>query len=95
MDFVEIVSNENLLKLSCLACALNLKSKVKYKYTPKLISIDNDIFVYEPELKENNKLYYDIVSSRFCGEVFMVGNALKISSIDEIIKSAYFVAKNL
>lgn len=95
IDFIEFITNGNLINRSCLANALNLKSAIKYPFEPRLISKDIDIFIYEPNLKENNKLFYDIISAGFNGEVFMVGNALKISPIDEVVKSAYFVAKNL
>jgi hypothetical protein len=54
-----------------------------------------DLFIYEPELVPNNKLFYDIVSSGYTGKVFMIGNALQISDMSDIINSAFFVAKNL
>lgn len=95
IDFVEFYTNKNLLNSSSIVNALNLKSGITKEYLPTLISVDNDIFIYEPEFKENNKLFYDVVTSGYNGSIFMIGNALKISSLDEIIKSAYFVAKNL
>ena len=94
-EFIELVINKNINKNNILSTILNLKSNNMIKRQDKLILIDYDCFVYEPELTENNKLYYDIVSSGYTGEVYMIGNALKICDDAECIKSAYFVAKNL
>ncbi len=94
-DFIDIVINKNFAKKNILSTIMNLKSNIKYKREPKLISIDYDLFIYEPEIYENNKVYYDIVSSGYTGEVYMIGNSLKICNDAEAIKSAYFVAKNL
>ena len=54
-----------------------------------------DIFIYEPEICSNNKLYIDLVSSNYKGEVFVIGNALYPCDFDEAIKMAYYVSKNL
>lgn len=94
-DFVEIVVNNKYSKHSFLAVALNLKSNSIYSYEPKVLNIDLDLFVYEPDLSENNKLYYELVVDGFQGELYMIGSALKVSDLSSDIKSAYFVAKNL
>lgn len=67
----------------------------KFKNENKYFNIDCDIFIYEPKITPNNSLYHKIISSGYPGEVFVVGNALENSTFDEVIKSAYFVAKNL
>ena len=94
-DFVDIIINNNCLKQESFSLSMNLYSKVKYKKQLKLVSVDMDLFIYEPELIPNNKLFYDIVSAGYTGKVFMIGNALQISSLSEIVDSAFFVAKNL
>lgn len=93
-DFVEVIANK-LTKNKLLTYIMNLKSNVKSKHEKKLFSVDYDLFIYEPEITENNKLYYDIVASGYKGEVYMIGNALQICDDAECIKSAYYVAKNL
>ena len=95
IDFVEFYTNKNLLNSSSIVNALNLKSGITKEYLPTLISVDNDIFIYEPEFIENNKLFYDVVTSGYNGSIFMIGNALQPSDLADSIKSAYFVAKNL
>ena len=77
------------------ATILNYKSKQKYKLTDRAKNIDMDLYIYEPEIYSNNKIYIDLVNSKFDGEIFMIGNALYPCEIDECIKSAYFVAKNI
>lgn len=94
-DFVEIIVNNNLIKNNPLTTIMNLKSNIKYKYEPKLIACDLDLFIYEPELYSNNKLFYELVNVGFMGELYMIGDALHICDLAENIKSAYFVAKNL
>ena len=94
-DFVDLIVNSNYLKIEPLVLAMNLHSNTKYKKQLRLVSIDMDLFIYEPELVPNNKLFYDIVSSGYTGKVFMIGNALQISDMSDIINSAFFVAKNL
>lgn len=93
-DFVEVIANK-FTKNKLLTYIMNLKSNVKSKLEKKLFLVDYDLFVYEPEIIENNKLYYDIVASGYKGEVYMIGNALQICDDAECIKSAYYVAKNL
>lgn len=93
-DFIEVIANK-FSNNKLLSYAMNFKSNVKLKTDKKIFSIDYDLFVYEPEIKENNKLYYDIVASGYKGELYMIGNALQICDNAECIKSAYYVAKNL
>lgn len=93
-DFVEVIANK-FNKNKLLPYVMNLKSNVIKKFEKKLFSVDYDLFIYEPEITENNKLYYDIVSSGYNGEVYMIGNALQICSDADCVKSAYYVAKNL
>lgn len=94
-EYIDIVVNKNINKKNIMQVVMNIKTGSKIKKQEKLISLDYELFVYEPELIENNKLYYDIISSGYKGDVFMIGNALKISSDADCIKSAYYVAKNI
>ncbi len=94
-DFVELSINNKFAKIDPISIAMNIKSKVKYSYEPKVIIIDNELFIYEPELSENNILFYEIVKNKYMGKLYMVGSALHVSNLDDIIKSAYFVGKNL
>lgn len=94
-DFIELIINDNINKQNILSTAINMKFNSVLKNNKKLVLIDYDCFIYEPDLISNNKLYYDIVSSGYKGEVYMIGNALKICDDAECIKSAYYVAKNL
>ena len=74
---------------------LNLTSKIEYTFLAEAKNIDCDLFVYEPELYSNNRLYYDLVKSGFDGELFMVGSALEIGSLSNDIHSAFFVSNNI
>lgn len=94
-DFAEILINNKYDSKNFFPYAMNLKSNKKYSYEPKIIMVDYDLVVYEPELYSNNRLYYDFVSKKYDGELFMIGNALEISDLANTIKTAYFVAKNL
>ncbi len=94
-DFVEIIANKYHFKENLISLSLNLRSKYNYKYEPKLISKDIDLFIYEPDLISNNNLFYDIANSNYKGKVFMIGAASTIGDFAEYIDSAYFVAKNL
>ena len=58
-------------------------------------NIDMDLFIYDPETYSNNSIYYDLVSSKFEGKVFMIGSALYPCDLSESIKTAYYVAKNI
>lgn len=94
-DSIEVVVNSYLKNKNVTAVILNSKSKQKYKFTPQIKTIDADIFVYEPNLVSNNKLYYDIVKGDFKGEIYMIGNALKIGSMYDDILSGFYVGKNI
>ena len=72
-----------------------MKSCIHYGYQPQTVNIDLDLFVYEPELYSNNKLYYDLVKNGFKGELFLVGDALEVAGLLNNIKSAFFVGKNI
>ena len=58
-------------------------------------SIDCDLFVYEPELVPNNKLYYDIVDAGYKGEAYLIGQALEGGDLANDIESGYYVGKNI
>lgn len=94
-DFIEVSINSKFPKYEFYSLAMNLKSKIKYKTEKKIINIDSDLFIYESDLVENNKLYYDLVVNGYDGELYMIGDALKISDLADTIKSAYYVSKNL
>lgn len=59
------------------------------------INLDCDLLIYEPDTLPNNHLYAEIVKNNFPKEIYLIGNALQNTSLDEIIKSGYFVGKNL
>ena len=94
-DFVEIVLNQKFEKYDYMTVAMNLNANYNYGYEPKITMIDADLFIYEPELYENNKMYYELVMNNYKGELYMIGNALQVSDLASDIKSAYYVAKNL
>ncbi len=94
-DFVELIINNKLIKEKFSTVLLNIKSKAKYRYEAKAKSIDCDMLVYEPDIKPNNKLFYDLVMNKFSGRIFMIGNALQKSDIENDIKTAFFVSKNI
>ena len=94
-DFVEIIVNTKLDNMDFQSQILNMKSNKKYKIQERAKNIDMDMFIYEPEIYSNNKIYIDIVSSKFKGKVYSIGNALYPCEIDECIKTAFFVAKNI
>ena len=64
-------------------------------YNEKAKNIDMDMFIYEPEIYSNNKLFIDLVSSKYKGQIFSIGNSLYPCDFEECIKTAFFVAKNL
>lgn len=94
-DFVEILLNRKFLNDSFAVTVLNLKSGASYKFDKRVKNIDMDLFIYEPETYSNNSIYYDLVSSKFEGKVFMIGSALYPCDLSESIKTAYYVAKNI
>ena len=93
-DNLDLFINRKLDKESA-DTMLKIFSNANIPQENQMINIDCDLLVYEPELIPNNKLYLDLVNKKYKGELYLVGNALEISSLDEIIKSAYFVGKNL
>lgn len=94
-DFYELAINFKRKKSQFDVSLVNLKSKVTEKTDFRVRNIDCDLFIYEPETYPNNKLYYELVKSGFSGELYLIGNALEIAGMDDDIRSAYFVAKNL
>ena len=83
------------MKENFVSVIMNLKSKIKYKYEAKAKSIDCDLFIYEPEICSNNRLFYDLVMKKYDGKLYMIGEALQKSTLEDDIKSAFFVAKNI
>jgi len=94
-DSVEVFVNHKTRHLDFVSLLSNLRSKKEYKFQPEAKMFDCDLFIYDPEVVSNNKLYYEIVKSGYLGEIYLVGDALQISNLDEEIKSAYFVGNNL
>ena len=72
-----------------------LKSKKKYSYLVELKTIDATLFIYEPELSPNNKLYYDLIKNKFKGQVYLIGDALEIGDLDHAVKTGFFVGNNI
>lgn len=94
-DFIEVAVWSKFINKDFLPLALNYKNSNINRGEQRVKSVDCDLLIYEPELYSNNKLFYELVSNMFEGELYMVGSAFQISSLAEDIKSAYFVAKNL
>lgn len=94
-DSVELIVNKKLSKYSLYDFVMNHKTKESFSYIPQSKTIDQDMFIYEPEIYPNNKLFYDLVKCGYPGELFMVGNALDIMGLADVIKSAYFVGNNI
>lgn len=94
-DFVELIINNKLKNENFSSIILNSKSNNSYPFEAKAKTVDCDLLVYEPELYSNNKLYYDLVKKKYKGELYLIGNALQISGMEDDIKTAYYVAKNL
>lgn len=94
-ESADLVINNKLESYDIASIILNLNSKIEYPFLAEVKNIDCDLFVYEPELYSNNRLYYDLVKSGFDGELFMVGSALEIGSLSNDIHSAFFVANNI
>lgn len=69
--------------------------EVSHNSLNQQINLDCDLLIYEPDISPNNSLYAEIVSKNFPREVYLIGNALENTTLDEIIKSGYFVGKNL
>lgn len=94
-DFVEIICSDKRNNNSNPFVLYNIRMGKIYKKQPRAMVIDCDLFVYEPKTISNNRLFYDCVMSNYSGKLFMVGDCLKISSLSDEIKSAYFVANNI
>ena len=94
-DFVEISVNDKLKNENFAVTILNARSGANYRFEERVKCLDMDMFIYEPESYSNNSLYYELVSSKFAGKVFMIGSALYPCDLSESIKTAYFVAKNI
>ena len=94
-DFVEIVVNDKIKPENFQIDILNLKSGSSFGYEAKAKNIDIDLFIYEPEIYSNNRLYYELVNAGYTGPLYLIGNALQPLGMYDDIKSAYFVAKNL
>lgn len=94
-DCVEIILNQKTLNIDSMVLLLNALSGQTYPYLDIAKEIDCDLFVYEPEIYSNNRLYYDLVKDGFSGELYMIGNALETGTMLDDIKSAFFVANNI
>ena len=94
-DCVELIINNKLKNKDLSSVILNMKSNNHYSYIAESKTIPADLFIYEPELSPNNKLYYELVNSNFKGELYMIGNALKIGDLGDDIKSGFYVGKNI
>ena len=95
-DFVELLINNKIKDKNTMRFILNNKNNLhKIKFEGCAKNIDLDYFVYEPEIYPNNKLYYDIVTNGFKRGVYLIGNALENTTLGGVIKSGYFVGKNL
>ncbi len=94
-DFVELKINGKLKKENFDTIILNNRANIRYNYETRAKNIELDLFVYEPELYSNNRLYYELAKAGFAGELYMIGNALTVSDMENDIKNAFYVAKNL
>lgn len=93
-DNIDLKICKNLDKNS-LSTFYKIMSNANIKQIHQQINIDCDLLVYEPEIKPNNSLYIDIVNKNYTGQLYLIGNALENNDLAEIIKSGYFVGKNL
>ena len=73
----------------------NYLSNQTFKVLMVAKNLDCDLFVYEPELVPNNKLYYDIVQAGYKGELYLIGQALESGDLANDIESGQFVGKNI
>lgn len=94
-DSVEVFVNNKLKNKDVVATILNFKSKHKYSYLAELKTVDANLFIYEPELVPNNKLYYDLVKNKFSGQVYLIGDALEVGDLEHSIKTGFFVGNNI
>ena len=93
-DNIDLIINKNLRSKS-IGDLFKLISQSRIKEDNRLINIDCDYLIYEPEITPNNKLYADLVNSKYKGELYLIGNALENSNFADTIKSGFFVGKNL
>ena len=94
-DSVELYINNKTKNIDFLTLVSNLRSGESYKFLPEARIIDCNLFIYDPEIISNNRLFYDIIKSGYKGEVYMVGDALEVSNLADEIKSAFFVGNNI
>ncbi len=94
-DSVEVIVNKKISKFSLNDFLLNHKLNNQISYIAQSKTFDQDMFIYEPDIYPNNKLYYELVKKNYKGELFMVGNAMQGMNLAESIKTAYFVGNNI
>ena len=94
-DSVEIVMNRKQNPYNFALDFFNKTFTKNFNFEKIAKSIDMDLFVYEPELFSNLNEFVEILNSNFSKEVFLVGNALKISNLQEEIESTYYVSTRL
>lgn len=93
-DNIDLIFNKNLNDKS-IESFYKIISNEKIKQEQMQINLDCDLLIYEPDITPNNKLYIDIVKENYRGEVYLIGNVLENGDLSDIIKSGYFVGKNL
>lgn len=93
-DFVEIFVSNKLAGKAPDVKIISAREHVLPKFDARVKNLDCDLFIYEPELYPNNKLFYEIVKARFAGEVYLIGNALEISPLSKVISSSFYATKN-
>lgn len=94
-DSVELYTNYKTRNIDYVTLISDMRSGKIYKFQPEARVIDCNLFIYDPDLISNNKIFYEIVKSGYKGEMFMVGDALEVSDLCDEIKSAYFVGNNI
>lgn len=94
-DSVELYVNHKTKNLDFISLISNLRSGKTYKFEPEAKVIDCNLFIYDPDVVPNNRIFVDIVKNGYMGEIYMVGDCLEISDLSEEIKSAYFVGNNV
>lgn len=93
-DNVDLFVNKNLMG-DYVSYIYNILSCRNYSFIGQAVNIDCDLFIYEPDIIPNNKLYYDFVSSGYKGELFLIGQALENGDLANDIESGYYVGKNI
>ena len=94
-DFVELFINNKTKNDDFQSLVLNYVSGLKISFEPKAKTVDCDLFIYEPDVYSNNRLYYELVKKQYKGQLYLIGNALEIGDLASIVQSGYFVGKNL